>query len=257
MLNADRAALNYSSGFLRANAEQKVRVLGHVVADDVLGDIYMVPLTDILSDIATELRAREVRLPKTREEMHSLLLRLSRTTHDAKSERFPSHLEGMISPLPWLRRTVPDFKPQGPFITWEEITSQLRSTEPLNDVERGQSSRTAPDIEVERPSSPMEGILTPLPSSQNPEAQRPSSLESDTEGIASRVRSTELLNNVEDKAAPLLRTQTFVPESCAVYQDGQGCESTYYWICCECGGRNSVAIDAGCANCNKHWRHHC
>lgn len=68
--DAIESASRYTTG---DHVEQKAIVLGHVVADDVLGDIYMIPLTDILSDIAKELRAREVRLPKTAAEIDSLL----------------------------------------------------------------------------------------------------------------------------------------------------------------------------------------
>lgn len=31
----------------------------------------------------------------------------------------------------------------------------------------------------------------------------------------------------------------------------------YRWICCNCGGDNNCSIDAGCRECNNHWRQAC
>ncbi|OAL50942.1 hypothetical protein IQ07DRAFT_406834 [Pyrenochaeta sp. DS3sAY3a] len=128
------AALKYLISSLREHVEQKVRVLGHVVADDALGDIYMVPLTDILSDIAKELGAREVRLPNTREEMSSLLLQSLGTTRDAEVEGFSGSTEGIAPPLP-LSRTTLEPEVQTPPRTKREVDSLLRSTERRDNVE--------------------------------------------------------------------------------------------------------------------------
>jgi len=48
-------------------------VFGQVVADDVLGDVYMVPLCDIFEDVKQALDAREVRLPQSTAEIDHLL----------------------------------------------------------------------------------------------------------------------------------------------------------------------------------------
>ena len=46
-------------------ANGKVMVFGQVVADDALGDAYVVPLCDILHDIKNVLDAQEARLPES------------------------------------------------------------------------------------------------------------------------------------------------------------------------------------------------
>ncbi|KAF2854456.1 hypothetical protein T440DRAFT_552296 [Plenodomus tracheiphilus IPT5] len=54
-----------------------VRVYGHVVADDALGDVYMIPLVDTLKDIAQEIgNAREARLPESASEIETVLGKL-------------------------------------------------------------------------------------------------------------------------------------------------------------------------------------
>ncbi|KAF2823930.1 hypothetical protein CC86DRAFT_408947 [Ophiobolus disseminans] len=53
--------------------ERLVRVFGHVAADDAFGDVYMVPLVDILEDIKKELSARDVRLPESTSEIEMML----------------------------------------------------------------------------------------------------------------------------------------------------------------------------------------
>lgn len=49
-------------------------MFGQVVADDTLGDVYVVPLADILDDILEELAATEVRLPESSSEIEALLV---------------------------------------------------------------------------------------------------------------------------------------------------------------------------------------
>lgn len=136
VFKAARAAMKYPISILGKHVEQKVRVLGYVVADDVLGDIYMVPLTDILSDVAKELGAREVRLPNTREETSSLLLQSLGTTRDAEVEGFPRPTEGIAPPLPLSRDTL-DTEVQRSPRTKREVASLLRSTELRESVEAG------------------------------------------------------------------------------------------------------------------------
>jgi hypothetical protein len=52
-----------------------VTVFGQVVADDSLGDVYMVPLCDILEDVKQLFNAREARLPESDLAVHNILRR--------------------------------------------------------------------------------------------------------------------------------------------------------------------------------------
>ncbi|CAN9270455.1 unnamed protein product [Alternaria alternata] len=54
---------------------RNVTVFGQVVADDSLGDVYMVPLCDILEDVKQLFNAREARLPESNSEVDSILRR--------------------------------------------------------------------------------------------------------------------------------------------------------------------------------------
>jgi len=56
----------------------KITVLGQVVADDALGDVYMVPLCDILDDVKHVLDAQAARLPENNSEINTIL----RMMHD-------------------------------------------------------------------------------------------------------------------------------------------------------------------------------
>jgi hypothetical protein len=53
-------------------ASDLIKVFGHVVADDVFGDVYMIPLHDIINDIKTTMNATVVRLPKTIREVGNI-----------------------------------------------------------------------------------------------------------------------------------------------------------------------------------------
>lgn len=61
-------------------ANEKVTVFGQVVADDALGDAYVVPLCDILDDVKHVLDAQEARLPASTSEINTILRMLNNTT---------------------------------------------------------------------------------------------------------------------------------------------------------------------------------
>ena len=61
-------------------ANGKVMVFGQVVADDALGDAYVVPLCDILHDIKNVLDAQEARLPESSSEIDTILRTMNNTT---------------------------------------------------------------------------------------------------------------------------------------------------------------------------------
>ena len=48
---------------------------GQVVADDIFGDVYMIPLSDIIDDIKVLTRAAAIRLPATLRELEARLLK--------------------------------------------------------------------------------------------------------------------------------------------------------------------------------------
>ena len=58
---------------------RNITVFGHVVADDSLGDVYMVPLCDILDDIKHVLGAQGARLPESNSEISTILRRMNDT----------------------------------------------------------------------------------------------------------------------------------------------------------------------------------
>ncbi|CAO2649557.1 Nn.00g069420.m01.CDS01 [Neocucurbitaria sp. VM-36] len=55
--------------------KRNMLAFGQVIADDTLGDVYVVPLADILADIQEVLAARKARLPENRSEIKTLLNR--------------------------------------------------------------------------------------------------------------------------------------------------------------------------------------
>lgn len=57
-------------------------VYGQIIADDSLGDVYMVPLRDILNDIKDVLGARGARLPESNTEVDEILRGMRDTTID-------------------------------------------------------------------------------------------------------------------------------------------------------------------------------
>ena len=59
---------------------RNVTVFGQVVADDALGDAYMVPLCDILEDVKHVLDAQEARLPESSSEINTILRIMNDTT---------------------------------------------------------------------------------------------------------------------------------------------------------------------------------
>ena len=61
-------------------ASRKVTVFGQVVADDALGDAYVVPLCDILDDVKHVFDAQEARLPKSSLEINTILRMMKNTT---------------------------------------------------------------------------------------------------------------------------------------------------------------------------------
>ena len=52
---------------------QPISVYGQVVADDIFGDVYMIPLIDIINDIKTSTGAAAVRLPASLTELGEML----------------------------------------------------------------------------------------------------------------------------------------------------------------------------------------
>jgi hypothetical protein len=63
--------------------ERLLRIHGQIVADDAFGDVYMVPVVDILEDIRQELNAREVRLPESNFELQELLSSVAKDLEDS------------------------------------------------------------------------------------------------------------------------------------------------------------------------------
>jgi len=60
--------------------DRKITVFGQVVADDSLGDVYVVPLCDILNDVNHVLDARLARLPNSNSEINTILHMMNNTT---------------------------------------------------------------------------------------------------------------------------------------------------------------------------------
>jgi RNase P subunit RPR2 len=56
-----------------------ITVFGQVVADDTLGDVYVVPLSDILDDIKHVFEAQGARLPESSSEIRAVLRMMSDT----------------------------------------------------------------------------------------------------------------------------------------------------------------------------------
>jgi hypothetical protein len=72
---------------LRRSAFYGIKVFGQVVADDVFGDVYMIPLNDIIDDIKTTMNATVVRLPETLREVGEIAIKsLQRGPVEALSE---------------------------------------------------------------------------------------------------------------------------------------------------------------------------
>jgi hypothetical protein len=64
-------------------ANRIITVYGQTIADDSLGDVYMVPLCDILNDIKDAVGARGARLPESNTEVDEILRRVKDTTINA------------------------------------------------------------------------------------------------------------------------------------------------------------------------------
>ena len=61
-------------------SNRNVTVFGQVVADDALGDTYVVPLCDILDDVKLVLDAQGARLPESSSEIDTILRMMNNTT---------------------------------------------------------------------------------------------------------------------------------------------------------------------------------
>ncbi|KAF3042052.1 hypothetical protein E8E11_004462 [Didymella keratinophila] len=63
-LEDTKAYLEGTSGtWVVKMADETCQVFGHVIAEDPLGDVYMVPIADVLEDIRLELNAQAVEVP--------------------------------------------------------------------------------------------------------------------------------------------------------------------------------------------------
>lgn len=212
-----------------ANIVEKnlVRVCGHVVADDALGDVYMIPLVDTLSDIAHELaNAREARLPKSTAEIEAALGRLNIRT--------PKTSTDVANP------------------SGSHQTSDLAEGASLAALSNWKQSA---DLEYESQANIIQHGMV----KGSEDTTRTKSTGKSTEDVDNNIKehsgditstSTEPKATAEHMLTPAHGTNPKSQSSEFKYlKDGSGS----VWICCECGNPNSLAIDVGCAMCSA-WR---
>jgi hypothetical protein len=77
-VNSNRPA-SATASHSNESAGRTITVFGQVVADDTLGDVYVVPLSDILNDIKHVFEAQEARLPESSSEINAVLRMMSDT----------------------------------------------------------------------------------------------------------------------------------------------------------------------------------
>ena len=94
------------------------RVFGHLIAEDPLGDVYMVPMTDILKDIEFELYALRVEVPTTHEDVDHYFNQLAKpdpaglvTTASSKQPSSESTADTAVAPP--ISSTS-----KGPYLRW-------------------------------------------------------------------------------------------------------------------------------------------
>jgi hypothetical protein len=87
-----------------------------------------------------------------------------------------------------------------------------------------------------------------------------SSLFSPAQSAATNPTSFSAYNNTPSSLAhsPHAPSYIAIPATGgAPYSQRPEHRPVWRWLCCACGGSNSVKTDAGCANCCNHWKRGC
>jgi hypothetical protein len=259
-------------------------VFGQVVADDALGDIYMVPLSDILDDVRDVLAARDARLPESNIEIENIRHRPYDTT--------VANRDMVIDAT----TSIPNPDPS----TLGQPLATLGSTQDIQCSDCGSYEHTQGMCKLQSGDTPM-GELDVA----QPEQLEPHTLEAETVPPAINlggdditmggVESVDPRSNIErgdtrDKMPPppLLpihipaelpqppsSTRLLIPEppkqeqftnavitpsipATTLNSSNNASPSSisrskvYRWQCCNCGGNNSCVTDASCVFCYSH-----
>ncbi|CAA9958042.1 hypothetical protein PTMSG1_01616 [Pyrenophora teres f. maculata] len=248
--------MGYSGSWVtrKQNTElQKRGIYGMIVADDKFGDVYVIPMEQILADIKIELNADTVTLS-------TLSLPVTRLYESISIENQGiQHISNIACqksvPLPTLEANDSSLRIAAREELLEEYVTQASETK---STEKRPPSSLEPESLPQTKKPRLTSVHYLSDSAASPE-NKPSPTHDNTDSPnqppddAAAVREDESINNTTKSGKP-------PPSGPRIHVDlsTAGLQSSKYyfhWTCCACGESGaSVDMDMGCISCNNHWR---